>query len=121
MDEKSDKLLRTDLTRPRQISIITKLKTVTKGATKGSVIAWECDSPKKGCHYIAFLLDGMLLKTSLVQDLRETENGLIIETQNSVYQIEYLTEESLESAEKRFDHGQRPNRPDSSTLKHESA
>ena len=73
MEAKNHKLLKTDLTRNRQISL-TRLETETPGNKKGSVIAWECDSPKKGSHYKAYLLDGMLLKTSLVKDLRETES-----------------------------------------------
>ncbi len=53
------------------------------------VLGWEYASPQQGYPYLVYLKDHGVFRTSAVQELRETENGVIIKTINSVYHIEY--------------------------------
>jgi hypothetical protein len=95
MEKRKDILTKTHESRARQISIA-RVETVTTGSKKGSLIGWEFDAPKRGSPYKVYLHEGMLLRTSPIQDFRETDKGLIIKTQNSVYQVEYLGNQALE-------------------------
>ena len=69
---------------------LTKVETMGMGPKKGTVIGWATDAPKKGHPYIVHLDQNTALKTSRVQEVRKTDNGFIIKTFNSVYQVEYM-------------------------------
>ncbi len=57
---------------------------------KGELVGWEYAPPKKGERYTVSLGRGRLLRTSPVQDVKQSDNALLIKTVNSIYRVEYL-------------------------------
>ncbi len=60
-----------------------------KGRPK-AMIGWELGAPRKGKRYTVNLENGMVLRTSPVQEIQEREGALTVRTANSTYSIEYL-------------------------------
>jgi hypothetical protein len=56
------------------------------------LVGWEEDGPRMGTSYTIHLEGGLVLRTSPVQDIEMTSNGLIIKTANSIYHLKYLGE-----------------------------
>ena len=83
------KLSRTQDIPARKISV-TKVQDTSPESPRGSLIGWEYVSPKDGCPYLIYLDRGTVLKTSSVQEIRETDTGVVIRTRNSTYKVEYL-------------------------------
>ena len=57
---------------------------------KGELIGWEYAPPKKGDRYTVSLGKGRILRTSPVQDVKQSDDALLIKTVNSIYRVEYL-------------------------------
>lgn len=57
---------------------------------KGVVIGWEYAPPKRGERYVVYLGKGKVLRTSVVEDIKENMDSLLIKTANSIYKIQYL-------------------------------
>jgi hypothetical protein len=93
-DVASEKLAvtRTEEIPTRRISPL-KLGATVEETSKGGVTGWECTPPRIGRPYAMCLYEGMILRTSPVQDIRKTECALIIKTLNSLYRLEYLAED----------------------------
>ena len=85
------KLSRTQEIPARKISV-TKVQDTSPESPRGSLIGWEYLCPKDGCPYLIYLDRGAVLKTSSVQEIRETDTGVVIKTRNSTYKVEYLEE-----------------------------
>lgn len=79
----------------RKISL-TKLGSEDAEPKKGGVIGWEYAPPRIGRPYLIYLYEGMVLRTSAVQDVQKANKAFIVRTLNSVYQLEYLEEEKTE-------------------------
>lgn len=58
---------------------------------KGTVVGWECSPPAKGERYGVYLGKGRVLRTSVVEDIREMQDYILIKTANSVYKVQYLS------------------------------
>jgi hypothetical protein len=82
---------RTEETSSRKISV-TRLHNGDVEPRRGSLIGWESTCPRKGDPYLIYLHEGMLLKTSPVQEVNDNGDTLILKTVNSVYQVEYIQE-----------------------------
>ena len=74
---------------------LSKIGSAEEGPKKGSVIGWEYASPEKGYPYLVYLHDGLVFRSSPVQELREIEKGVIIKTLNSTYYVHYLDMEFI--------------------------
>jgi hypothetical protein len=72
----------------RKISL-SRIESVTTDQ-KGEVIGWEYAPPRRGERYTVSLGKGRVLRTSPVQDVKESRNALLIKTVNSIYRVEYL-------------------------------
>jgi hypothetical protein len=75
--------------------ILTKKISLSKVDTVGQVqnsaiIGWEYAPPRVGERYSVYLGRGRVLRTSPVEEIKETPYALMIKTLNSVYRIEYL-------------------------------
>jgi len=70
---------------------LTRMRGEGKGTKGKKLLGWEYASPQQGYPYLVYLRNHAVFQTSAVQELRETEDGVIIETINSVYHIEYLS------------------------------
>jgi hypothetical protein len=81
-------LTKTEETLLKKISV-TKLGNVSK-EKKGELVGWEYAPPQRGQPFKFFIYEGVVLKTSPVQDVKETNGGLIVKTYNSAYQVKYL-------------------------------
>ena len=81
----------TEETSARKISV-TRLMNGDLEPRRGSLIGWESACPRKGDPYLIYLHEGMLLKTSPVQEVSDNGDTLILKTVNSVYQVEYIQE-----------------------------
>lgn len=68
---------------------VTKLRGEGQGRTGKKLLGWEYASPQQGYPYLVYLKDHGVFRTSAVQELKETDDGVIIKTVNSVYHIEY--------------------------------
>ena len=91
MSVNTAKLSKTEDSQVRKISL-TKLERGGAEPKKGSVIGWECTSPHRGHPYVVRLNKGVALRTSPIREVREQGRLIIIQTLNSVYQVEYLDE-----------------------------
>lgn len=60
-----------------------------KGRPK-AMIGWELGAPRKGKRYTVNLENGMVLRTSPVEEIQDREGVLTVKTVNSTYAIEYL-------------------------------
>jgi hypothetical protein len=82
-------LTKTEESPLKKISV-TKLGNMSQDTKKGGFIAWEYAPPLRGQRYKILIYEGVVLRTSLVRDVKETDGGLIVETLNSVYRVRYL-------------------------------
>jgi hypothetical protein len=78
----------------RTYEILTKKVSVIKVA-KGKnrtqeIVGYEYEIPTAGEPYSVFVNGGKVFKTSSVQEIKETYNGVLIKTKNSIYRIQYL-------------------------------
>ena len=69
---------------------LTKLEAMGMELRKGSLIGWVAHEPEEGRPYIVLLDKITGLKTSPVQEVEKVDNGFIIRTVNSIYQVEYI-------------------------------
>ncbi len=69
---------------------LTKLDGSGRNPKGGHLIGWEYASPERGYPYLVYLKRGGLLQTSLVEEVREASDGVVIKTRNSLYHIAYL-------------------------------
>lgn len=92
MATNSGSLAKTVEIRTKKISL-TKIGNVNKEKKRGGVIGWECAPPQRGHPYSLYLYEGMVLKTSRVRDVQKTNDGVIVKTVNSVYQVIYLNDD----------------------------
>jgi hypothetical protein len=92
MPSEKDNLQGTNQTPGRKVSL-TKLKGKAEAPKQSGVIGWEYAAPVAGQPYRILLYEGMVLRTSLVKEIRKTSSSVIIRTLNSVYQITYSEEE----------------------------
>jgi hypothetical protein len=69
---------------------LTKLEAMGMEPRKGSLIGWAAQEPEEGQPYIVLLDKSSGLKTSPVQEVEKIDNGFIIRTKNSIYQIEHI-------------------------------
>jgi hypothetical protein len=81
---------RTEETPGRRICL-KKLGRRDSRVKRGGVIGCEYAPPSIGNQYMIYFQEGMVLRTSMVQDISESPRGLIIETANSVYMVEYFS------------------------------
>jgi hypothetical protein len=72
----------------RRISL-TRVESVGQDP-KGVVVGWEYSPPRKGERYAVYLGKGRVLRTSVVEDVRENMGSLLIKTANSIYKVQYL-------------------------------
>jgi hypothetical protein len=77
---------------------LTRIDSIDK-EQKGAVIGWEYGPPRRGERYSVYLGDGKVLRTSPVEDVKETHCALLIKTMNSVYRVEYLKGKSSDRSE----------------------
>lgn len=68
---------------------LTRIESIDK-EQKGAVIGWEYGPPRKGERYSVYLGEGKVLRTSPVEDVKETHYALLVKTRNSVYRVEYM-------------------------------
>lgn len=73
----------------RRISL-TRVESVGQDP-KGVVVGWEYAPPRKGERYAVYLGKGRVLRTSVVEDVRENMGSLLIKTANSIYKVQYLS------------------------------
>lgn len=85
-------LTKTQQSPPRKISL-TKIQNTSREKSEGGVIGWECTPPQRGDPYRIFLYDGMVLRTSPVQEIEKASDALILKTLNSIYQVVYKGED----------------------------
>jgi hypothetical protein len=78
---------------PSRKIALTKLGEVVAPPKTGGVIGWEYTPPQKGRPYVIYLEKGLVLRTSLVQEVQKGRNTLLLKTLNSLYRVDYLTEE----------------------------
>lgn len=96
MPSDDPKSMGTEETPARKISLI-KVDGGSGKVPKGvGVNGWEYAPPMMGEPYLIHLHEGMVLKTSPIQNLQETRGGVIITTLNSVYHVKYVAEDSGE-------------------------
>jgi len=57
---------------------------------RGTVVGWESAPPVKGERYAVYLGKGRVLRTSVVEEVRETPESVLIKTANSIYKVQYL-------------------------------
>jgi hypothetical protein len=57
---------------------------------RGNVVGWEYGPPKEGERYTVYLGKGRVLRTSPVQEVRESDKIIWVKTVNSFYRVEYL-------------------------------
>ena len=76
----------------RKVSL-RKVAELDEKVKAGSLIGWECATPEKGQPYMVHLQDGAVFRTSPVQEIEETEMGVVIRTENSIYEARYLRKE----------------------------
>jgi hypothetical protein len=69
---------------------ITKLQGSDQNAKGRRLVGWEYSSPETGYPYLVYLKGNGVLKTSVVEEVREVSDGLVIKTRNSIYHIAYL-------------------------------
>ncbi len=67
---------------------------------RGTVVGWECAPPVKGERYAVYLGKGRVLRTSVVEEVRETPESVLIKTANSVYKIQYLPSSQNRTSQK---------------------
>jgi hypothetical protein len=60
-----------------------------KGRPK-AMIGWELGPPRRGARYTVSLENGMVLRTSPVEEIHEGEGIVTVKTANSIYTLEYL-------------------------------
>ncbi len=68
---------------------LTKIDSVGRDA-RGAVVGWESAPPREGERYTVYLGNGRLLRTSTVEDVRDTLGAFLVKTANSIYRVEYL-------------------------------
>ncbi len=69
---------------------LTKLGRVGARTRRRRLLGWEYAPPEKGYPYLVYLKDRSVLRTSPIQEVRETDQGLIVRTLRSIYRVEYL-------------------------------
>lgn len=72
----------------RRISL-TRIESVGQDS-RGAVVGWEYSPPRTGDRYAVYLGKGRVLRTSVVEDIRENMDSLLIKTANSIYKVKYL-------------------------------
>jgi len=55
------------------------------------VVGWECTPPQKRARYTIHVGRGRIFRTSPVEGITETVDGISIKTVNSLYEIKYLS------------------------------
>jgi hypothetical protein len=73
----------------RRISL-TRVESVGQ-EPKGAVVGWEYSPPAKGERYAVYLGRGRVLRTSVVEEVRQNMGSLLIKTANSIYKVQYLS------------------------------
>jgi hypothetical protein len=59
----------------------------------GGSLGWEYSGPREGAPYEVHLEGGVLFRTSPVREIERTRMGVIIRTENSLYEVRYLDRE----------------------------
>jgi hypothetical protein len=62
-----------------------------ENAQRRSLVGWEYAAPEKGYPYLVYLNNRAVFQTTPIQEVKTADNGVIIQTLNSVYRVEYLS------------------------------
>jgi hypothetical protein len=91
----------------RKVSL-TKLDNMDSGQKRGEIIGWETSLPQKGAPYQVWLHKGLVLTTSPVQHIKQSDDVLIIRTLNSIYQVQSVETKSIPATVPAMDAAPRP-------------
>jgi hypothetical protein len=90
MAEGRPKVIRTEEMPLSKVSV-RKVAQLGEKVKSDSLRGWELSAPEKGQPYLIYLKDGAVFRTSPVKEIEKIEKGFVVRTENSIYEVRYIS------------------------------